>query len=467
MSVVFIGANIYFIIEDIYWLLLLPVLILLIALFLVSLDHVLLLIAFLTPLSYNVILGNGSFGLSILTEPLLIGVSVLFFLRLVSRYTYDLRLIKHPLSVLILCYLMWMFVTSISSEIPLVSFKYWISKVWFIIPFYFVSMQIFKQMNNIRLFSQLYILSFLAIIAYTIFRHSQYGFSEEAGHWVMSPFYNDHTAYGAMLAFFIPVLFGFFRYQKYSKILRIISFAVGAIFLLALFLSFSRAAWLSMMVAVGSGLLIVFRIKFKWIASIAIIGVGSFFVFQNEIVHQLEKNTNESSENYIEHLRSIYNISSDASNLERINRWQSALRLFKERPVVGWGPGTYQFVYAPKQNSREKTIISTNAGDMGNAHSEYLGPLAETGILGFILIVLIFILALYKGIKVYRQTDISEIRMLSLSTVLALITYFTHGLINNFLDSDKAAIPVWAFMAMIVAMEVYHLKDKTSKGAKN
>jgi putative inorganic carbon (hco3(-)) transporter len=460
---VFLGINLYFIIEEVYWVLFLPLALVVIALYFLSLDHVLLLIVFLTPLSVSLSLWNGSFGLSIPTEPLLIGVSFLFLLRLAYKFSYDILLLKHPLSVAIICYLFWMFITSISSEIPLVSFKFWASKIWFIIPFYFASMQIFRNINNIRLFSKLYVLSFLIIIAYTFVRHSQYGFSEESGHWVMTPSYNDHTAYGAMLAFFLPVIFGFFRYEKYAKSVRILSIIIGVVFLLSLFLSFSRAAWLSMMVAAVCGLLIVFKIKFKWIASLSIIIVASFFVFQNEIVQRLEKNTNESSENYIEHLRSIYNISSDASNLERINRWQSALRLFEERPIVGWGPGTYQFVYAAKQNSREKTIISTNAGDMGNAHSEYLGPLAEMGILGFLLMIAIVIIALYKGIKVYRQAVESEVKMLSLATVLALISYFTHGLINNFLDSDKAAIPVWGFMAMIVAMEVCHPKIESSK----
>ena len=73
------------------------------------------------------------------------------------------------------------------------------------------------------------------------------------------------------------------------------------------------------------------------------------------------------------------NITTDASNLERINRWKSALRLFAERPTLGWGPGTYQFEYASYQNYYEKTIISTNSGNKGNAHSEYLSILAESG----------------------------------------------------------------------------------------
>ncbi len=115
-----------------------------------------------------------------------------------------------------------------------------------------------------------------------------------------------------------------------------------------------------------------------------------FFAFQHQILDRLEKNKQDSSANFIEHVQSIANITSDASNLERINRWQAAIRLFNDRPVFGWGPGTYQFVYSPYQRSKEKTIISTNLGDKGNAHSEYLGPLAEMGFIGMLIVLVYF-----------------------------------------------------------------------------
>jgi O-antigen ligase len=188
----------------------------------------------------------------------------------------------------------------------------------------------------------------------------------------------------------------------------------------------------------------------------------SFYTFQNEILHVLEKNKQDSSENFVEHVKSIYNISSDPSNLERINRWQSAFRMFDERPLFGWGPGTYQFVYAPFQRSQERTVISTNAGDLGNAHSEYIGPLAEQGIIGLASIFFLVITVLYTGIKVYQKAKSKEIKLYSLVTVLALITYFVHGVLNNFLDTDKASIPFWGFFAMIVAMDLYH-KDVREK----
>jgi O-antigen ligase len=153
------------------------------------------------------------------------------------------------------------------------------------------------------------------------------------------------------------------------------------------------------------------------------------------------------------------NISSDASNLERINRWQSALRLFEDKPVFGWGPGTYQFVYAPYQRSKEKTIISTNLGDKGNAHSEYLGPLAEEGLPGSLFVILLVGMVIYTGIKVYIKTKDREIKFLSMMSLLGLVTYFAHGFLNNFLDTDKLSVPFWGFIAILTALDVYHLTD--------
>ena len=160
------------------------------------------------------------------------------------------------------------------------------------------------------------------------------------------------------------------------------------------------------------------------------------------------------------HFQSIANISSDASNLERINRWQSALRMFSERPFLGWGPGTYQFEYSPFQRASEKTIISTDLGDMGNAHSEYIGPLAESGVFGLLSVLIIMITAIYTGLNVYRKAASSQTRILALSATLALITYYVHGTMNNFLNTDKASVPFWGMVAIITALDLYFLNDE-------
>jgi len=272
----------------------------------------------------------------------------------------------------------------------------------------------------------------------------------------MKPFYNDHTAYGGILAFFLPVMVGYSINSSRSRSYRLYALLVSVILLGGLYLSFSRAAWVSLAVALLVILLIVYKIRFRWIFSGILVLIAAFYMFESQILYSLEKNKQDSSANFIEHVQSIYNISSDASNLERINRWQSAFRMFNERPVFGWGPGTYQFIYAPFQRSKERTIISTNAGDLGNAHSEYIGPLSEQGFPGLLSVFSLIVLILITGIRVYRKAKNKEIKLFSLISVLALVTYFVHGLLNNFLDTDKASVPFWGVFAMIVAMDLYH-----------
>src|SRR5690606_3666005 len=114
----------------------------------------------------------------------------------------------------------------------------------------------------------------------------------------------------------------------------------------------------------------------------------------------------------------------DASNLERLNRWDCALSMFEERPIVGWGPNTYKFVYARFQKATNVTLISTNAGNKGNAHSEYLGPLSEQGIPGLLLVISMIIAALYTGNKVYQTTKNPDHKKLSMWITLALVTYW-------------------------------------------
>ena len=392
ITALFLIINFYLVLEkDFYWLFLLPVVLIVFYYYLVSLDKVILLITFLTPLAVNISDLEMGLGISLPTEPLMFGVVVLFLANLIFNKKYEKQVAQHPVSYVIYLSLFWMLLTTLTSELPVVSLKYLLARIWFVIPFYFIAAMVFKDIKNIKRFYWLYITGLLIVIVYTTFQHSKYGFEEEAGHWIMWPFYNDHTAYGAALAIFYPVVVGFLFYPGISKSLKAINFIVVLIFSMALVLSYGRAAWISVVVALAVFLIVMMRIKFYWLVIVGAILLGTFFTFQHQILDRLEKNKQDSSANFVEHVQSITNITSDASNLERINRWQAAIRLFNDRPVFGWGPGTYQFVYSPYQRSKEKTIISTNLGDQGNAHSEYLGPLAEMGLIGmFIVIGLVF-----------------------------------------------------------------------------
>lgn len=463
ISFAFLIANTICIANEFFWLNLLPPVLMVVYMALTQLDKLLLFCVFLVPLSVNLSSSEIRLGLSLPVEPILIGVMLLFLVRLVHSGKLNSEFLKHPVTIAILFNLAWIFVTSITSQMPIVSFKWFMARLWFVVPFYFLGYHMYGDTKNVRRFLWLYILPLTIVIGYTIYQHWLFGFEEDPAHWVMSPFYNDHTAYGAALAMFYPALMVFTFRSGYSNNVRIIAGFLLVVFTIALILSFTRAAWVSLVGALVLYLIMYFRVKWQYIFGVIIIGAVYVAISWTDIVMQLEQNRQDTSDDLAEHISSISNISTDASNLERLNRWNSAFRMFKERPMLGFGPGTYSFMYAPYQLSSEKTIISTNAGDMGNAHSEYIGPLAESGVLGMLTFLAVSIAIVVTGWRVYLRMESGPTRAALLAVLLGMVTYLIHGTLNNFLDTDKASVPFWAFAAMIVAADIAQRKKQETK----
>ncbi len=456
---IFIAFNAYFIAKNEYWVLAIPAAILIILMYFFALDKLMFIIVFFTPLSVTLSQSELGVGFALPTEPLMFGIMIMFFIKLFFNNTFNKQILKHPVTIAILLSLTWMFITSLTSELPLVSIKYLISRLWFVITFYFVATQLFKKFKNINIFVWMYTIPLMGVILYTTILHAQRGFDEQSAHWIMSPFFNDHTAYGAILALFVPIIIGYIIEYQNKKIYRLIAISVLGMLFLALVLSYCRAAWLSLVIAFIAFLVLRFKINYKVVFLSLFFLIGSFLVLQNQIWMKLEKNKQASSKNFTEHIQSITNVSTDASNTERLNRWSSAIRMFNKRPFFGWGPGTYQFVYAPFQASKEKTIISANTGDKGNAHSEYIGPLSEQGLLGTLFFLGIIVSVIYTAIRVYKRAKQRLVRNTAIVFLVGLITYLVHGFLNNFLDTDKASVPFWGFIAIIVVLDVY-FKDE-------
>ncbi len=427
-------------------------------------DVALLIIGFTAPLSFNIeYITDGKIGLFLPTEPLLAGLLLLIPAVQLYKPFLDKNIFRHPIAWVVYVLLLWIAFTTITSEHPAVSMKFLVVRLWFFVPVLFFGAHLFAKKQYIKYFFWLYVIGMSIVIAYTLINHWQYNFGEKEGHWVMWPFFKDHTGYGAMVAFIIPIIIGFYYSKEHGLLMRLTLIGLFVLVMIGVYFSYTRAAWLSLVAAGLVWLLIRFKIPFKYIFGLGVIVL--FFLFMNwdQINMSLSKNKSEhTTEKFEERLQSAANVSTDASNLERINRWTAAWNMALERPWVGFGPGTYAMEYAPYQNPENYTIISTNFGTMGNAHSEYLGPLAEMGFPGLILMLVLVAVIFYKGITVYIQYPSGEYRTLVLSLVLALVTYFVHGFLNNYLDTDKAAVPIWAAVAVIVALDL-ELKKKNNE----
>lgn len=470
LLLVYAGANCLLFAFDLYVLALLPFMIAVLWLLIYYPKKIVLFLAFSTPFSLVVSFEQFGLSISLPTEPLLILLMLLFWFRLFMGGWFDLKIFKHPIAIALLFNLVWVLVTSLSSTMPVVSFKFFLARFWFVSVFFFFGVFVFKSIKNIKAFIYLYCIAMCVVIFYALYRHSLMLWEQNYANMAPNPFFGDHGIYAAVLALFIPVFIYFIlkpNIFKLTPLTLFLAYFIFAVFAVGLVMSFTRAAWISLGASVVMLVVFMLRIKLYQLIIVAGIVIGVLSYYQTEIYHKLQSNNQVSTNELEGHVKSIYNISTDASNTERINRWMSAFRMFKEKPVLGWGPGTYMFQYAPFQLSSEMTIISTRAGTLGNAHSEYIGPLAESGLVGMLSIFAIVLTSLYRGMSMIYYSKNKLVRYFALSLTLGLISYYVHGFLNNYLDTDKAAIPVFAFLSMITALDLYHNKTEEKEAVES
>ena len=468
-SLLYIALSCYLIWIDQVYLTLAPVGLMAIYFAVFYTEYTFLSLAFLTPLSINIEEYTQSFGLFIPTEPILFGLMILLLLQQIQKNQLERYIWHNPIIWAVGFYLFWIFVTSITSTSPTTSFKFLLARMWFIIPLLIFGTRIFINPKNVRRFIWLFVLAMCIAIVYTVTVHASYGFGEKEGHWVMWPFFKDHTIYGSTVAFTIPLVFALYFSKKHSPLMQVVLLSLMLITVVGLYYSYTRAAWVAVILSLAVLAVIKLRIKFSILLSIALIALTTIYFSWDKIQMEMERNKYEhTTENFGEKLQSATNVTTDASNLERLNRWSCAIEMFMDKPIFGYGPGTYAFEYARFQDPENLTIISTNFGDGGNAHSEYLGPLAEMGFFGLIAMLLIVAAIFYKGITLYYAWPDEDkvMKTILLAMIMSMVIYFTHGIINNYLDTDKAAVPIWAFCAAFIALEQYNKRSLQNKSEK-
>lgn len=329
----------------------------------------------------------------------------------------------------------WLAVSACFSTIPLVSWKYWVVEAghWWV---FCVGISLFPKWwpQVFRMFA----FSMAGLVVYTLIHHSFYQFRVDQALLAPMPFFPENTLYAAVVAMVVTAV------QFSTQSVQFPNFKTAQVLLLwvGLFFSFSRAAWVSALLAGGLFLLICFRKKWRLFALAGLLLSISGFLLRGQILDRMTKE-----------------IEKDVSTLERLNRYACALRMAKERPLTGFGPGTFQFQYLPFQKEEEMTRISARAqvgerspdtyGRGGGAHSEYFQALAENGWPGLALWLTLAVAVLWIGFNSFFREKTTEYQWFALVLTLSLLTFFLHGLVNNMLHDGRVAALVWGQIAVL------------------
>lgn len=417
---------------------------------------------FFIPLSISIkILGD--FEMQIPSEPIIALLVILFIFSFKNSKADLKKLIESPITKIICLEIIWSVICSIFSELPQVSFKYTVVRICYVVAFYILTIYWFEKYKKPLYFFIIYAIGFIIPIVNGLKFHALYNFSQKVSFPMPQPFFSDHTVYGACLAFLIPILLGaIILFVKFNKNWWSIAFLflLLLLFLLAEYFSFSRASWLSLAMAFFLFLLL----KMGLTSRIFLIGIFSLvmlaWINQDRLIAKMNESKSLSNiDDLKQQITSITNIQTDASNTERINRWKCAIRMGFEKPVFGFGPRTYKFIYANYQAREDLSYISTYNGDKGNAHSEYLSYFAECGIVGAIIHLLFFLIPLLFGIDLVKKCKHPKNKILATSLLLGFFTYSIHGLFNGFMEEEKMSSLVFISIAALYAIGELEKRD--------
>ena len=404
----------------------------------------------------------GNSALTIPSDLIAFGFSVLFILKAPS-YKQDLnKIFSHPITLCIALYFIWMVCTSFFAEKPLVSVKFTLNTFWYLSTYFFWTILFLKD-NPKDFYNWLYIIALpiCLVVMYTMFKHGLKGFSKQSSYYIMRPFYKEHTAYAASIAVFVPIFLIMAIYGKFKQWVKILFYIVFLILFLGVIASYTRGAWIGVLVAFAT----IFSLKYwgftRVIIPFLLTFIAGFMIFFGaDIFFSFSNTGNSTNQGLTKHIKSIVNLRTDESNKERINRWVAARGMLEDKPLTGFGPGNYAMTYAPFQQYEFLTSISTFRGDGGTAHSEFFLAASEMGYIGLILVIAWFFTTIFKGIQAVLNATVYEHRFLYLAALTGLMTFFVHAFFNNFLDQDKVAIPVYYCMAIIVALDIFYKPQK-------
>lgn len=212
-------------------------------------------------------------------------------------------------------------------------------------------------------------------------------------------------------------------YRTKSKI-RYYYIIISLVSICSLMVSNTRGAWVAFIVAlILFSFLIDKRIMFiLFVFSILIILI--FPSFQTRF-------------------KSIFDLS-NSSNNERILMWRSAFEMWKDKPILGHGIGSFEKLYPEKYMLENARLESRRY-----AHSNIFNLLAETGILGLTGYLYLFISIIKHGInKLKILKNKNKEKIVIYGYFISIIAFFIHGLtFTNIFISHSANI-FWVIIAI-------------------
>ena len=456
-----VGLTLWF---DLIYLLALPAVFLLLYVVCVDFKQIYFLLIASIPLSTELNFAGG-LATDLPVEALTVGLMGIYFLYIAKHgRSTDPRFFIHTITVVLYLHLFWIFLTTVTSSMWVVSLKFLLAKIWYVAVGYFMTGLLIRKVKDFKRLFWFFFVSLMATVLITLVRHAAYGFSFEFVFRVLHPFYRNHVAYAVTMALFFPVVaLAISWYRQYTTKWWVLVIST-VILLVAIYLSYTRAAYVAILVAGAVYFIIRWRM-IKYVLLVATLGslftIG-YLVNENtylEYAPNFDRTiTHTEFDNLIE---ATYKLE-DISTMERVYRWVAGFYMFNDKPIVGFGPGNFINFYRQFTVTSFKTYVSRNEHQSG-IHSYFLMTMVEQGLIGVLLFYALCCLVLIRGETIYHQLKNPDRKRIVMMMLLSTIVIDAFCIINDLIETDKAGLFFFVAMAVIANMELDEKKELDSE----
>ncbi|MCC3154644.1 O-antigen ligase family protein [Hymenobacter sp. BT770] len=395
----------------------------------------------------------GSLSMDVPSEPLMLALTACVGLALLLRTGHlPRREWMHPLIIILALMLLWTATDTVFSVDKVKSVKYLLAKVWYITPFLLGTLLIVRRPNDTWRFAALYATGACLSVLYVASRHATKGFSFEGINWAVHPFFRNHVIYATMLALLVPFAWLAMR-AAHTAGRRLAWRVVLGILLFGLFTSYTRASMLSLPIAGLFYVAMRLRLTRMLLLGVALSATVTVSYFARGY-HFMEyapdyEHTVFNGHNFEKHLEATYKLQ-DVSGMERVYRWIAAARMIADKPLVGSGAATFYPEYKRYTVKSFRTYVSDNP-EKSTTHNYFLLQLAEQGIPGFMLFVILISTALLQAERLYHRAQHQpEVRRVVLASSLSLVIIIFHLTLNELVEADKIGSVFFVCLALLI-----------------
>jgi len=143
--------------------------------------------------------------------------------------------------------------------------------------------------------------------------------------------------------------------------------------------------------------------------------------------------------------------------MERVYRWVAAIRMYKEHPYMGFGPGNFYPYYKSYTLSSFETYVSDNP-ERSTAHNYLLLLLVEQGTIGLGIFIFLTAVIFIYGEKVYHRIKNEDDKKIAMMLLLVLSMVYVNLTLSDMLETDKVGPFFFFCIALLAAVDIRNRK---------